>query len=174
MTVLADNPNDAAVVARQIGRAPRGPWRVARRCKHGYPSVIVSPPVLEDGTPFPTWAWLTCPYLAEEASRRESPEWSRVWSARLETDPESAAAMDRLDQALRDARAREGHGFDPCASVGVAGRRDPGNLKCLHAHVALALAGIDDPAGDEVLRAAGVACDDGRCVELEREIGEGT
>ena len=29
---------DDAVVAAQIGRGPRGPWRVATRCPYGHPS----------------------------------------------------------------------------------------------------------------------------------------
>ena len=45
---------DAAAVARQLGREPRGAVRVAHRCPCGEPDVVMTAPRLPDGTPFPT------------------------------------------------------------------------------------------------------------------------
>ncbi len=53
-------------------------------------------------------------------------------------------------------------GTDACAAVGLAGQRDPLGVKCVHAHVALALVGIDDPIGLELLE-RGRECPDRYC-----------
>lgn len=63
-------------------------------------------------------------------------------------------------------RAEEAGGVDPCFTVGLAGQRDPLGVKCLHAHVALALVGVDDPVGAELLGKTGSACADARCARL--------
>lgn len=71
------SPADPAVVSRQLGREPQSPFDVVVRCEHGYPAVIENAPVLEDGSPFPTRFWLTCPSLVADVARAESvPGWS--------------------------------------------------------------------------------------------------
>ena len=158
--------SDVALVSAQLGRTPRGPWRVAVRCAHGYPSTIVSPSRLADGTPFPAYAWLTCPYLLETLAAEESAGAAATWAQRAADDPQLAAALVAADAAVRAARARESGGEDACADVGIAGQRDPLGVKCLHAHVALALAGIDDPIGTEELGKIEPTCSDVRCRSL--------
>jgi hypothetical protein len=154
---------DTCVVTAQLGRVPRPQWRVAHRCIHGYPAVIVSPSTLADGTPFPDFAWLTCPHLREFASARESAGAAASWAARAARDPALAASLRATDAAVRAARTRESGGADACASVGAAGQRDPLGVKCLHAHVALALVGITDAIGEKELAAVAPACTDARC-----------
>lgn len=156
------SPADAAVVSAQTARVPRTPWRVAARCAFGHPMVIVSPSRLDDGTPFPNLAWLTCPFLADRAAAAESAGGAAVWAGRAAHDRELAAALAETDAAVRTARRAESGGHDACAGVGIAGQRDPLGVKCLHAHLALALAGIADPIGAEML-AEGRECDDRRC-----------
>ncbi|TLM98604.1 MAG: DUF501 domain-containing protein [Actinobacteria bacterium] len=162
---------DAATVAAQVGRAPRDPWRVAVRCSHGFPSVIASPSVLADGTPFPTLYWLTCPFVAETASAEESAGGCSAWASRLAATPSLAETMRAADAALRDLRATESGGTDSCGSVGIAGQRDPLATKCIHAHAALALAGLADPIGTELLERTGRECTDARCANLTEDIG---
>jgi hypothetical protein len=151
------------LVTWQIGRAPRSPWRVAVRCQWGRPSVIASPARLADGTPFPTLFWLTCPFLLEAVSALESAGFISDWNERAGADPRLIVRLGEADIELRERRARESGGHDDCASVGVAGQRNPERLKCLHAHVALTLAGIPDPAGDETLALVGGCCADDAC-----------
>ena len=55
---------DHEAVLRQLGRPPRGLRRVAHRCACGLPDVVETAPRLEDGTPFPTIFYLTCPRAA--------------------------------------------------------------------------------------------------------------
>ncbi len=156
---------EARLVESQIGRMPRAPWRVVSRCRHGYPTVIASPSRLEDGTPFPTWAWLTCPFLSEQVATLESGGAVARWATRVASEPELAVALRAADAQMRLLRSAESGGDDACASVGLAGQRDPLLVKCLHAHVALALAGVDDPVGAEVLALTGDSCPDARCEE---------
>ena len=157
---------EATLVSAQLGRAPREPWRVAARCSYGYPCAIVSPSLLADGTPFPAYAWLTCPYLLEMLAAAESAGAAAMWAQRAAADEGLAAGLLATDVAVRAARARESGGNDACGSVGIAGQRDPLGVKCLHAHVALALAGIDDPIGAEELGKIQPTCSDARCRSL--------
>ena len=157
---------EAMLVALQLGRAPRGPWRVAARCGFGRPTAIISPSRLSDGTPFPTYAWLTCPWLAERVSAEESAGGAAAFALRAAADPAFAAALRAADQRVRQLRVAESGGTDECASVGLAGQRDPLGVKCLHAHVALALVGVADPVGEELLGRIPRTCPDDRCEAL--------
>jgi hypothetical protein len=112
---------------------------------------------------FPTYAWLTCPWLVGAASALESAGAAREWTARAGSDASLAAALRLADSALRSARQAEGQGEDMCAGVGIAGQRDVLKVKCLHAHVALALIGVKDPIGRAVLQSLTQACPDRRC-----------
>lgn len=166
-----DGVDDRPLVAAQIGRPPREPWRVAVRCSFGAPQVIATPSRLDDGAPFPTTYWLTCPFLLERVAAAESAGGAREWAERLAADAGLAGAASRADAAYRAARASESGGEDACAGTGIAGMRDPLAVKCLHAHVAAALAGIADPVGEGVLGDTGRECDDDRCATLVPERG---
>lgn len=157
---------DAAVVGRQLGRAPRGPWRVATRCSHGYPVVLAVAPVLEDGTPFPTTFWLSCPHLCSVASAAESARETSEWTARIAGDPALALEIAAADALYRAARATEGGGQDPCPTVGCAGQADPLTVKCLHARIAAAAAGLPDPVGQALLARDPRECDDACCAQV--------
>lgn len=157
---------EAALVAAQLGRVPREPWRVAASCQHGFPTVIVSPGLLGDGTPFPAYAWLTCPHLVEQLSAEEAAGAAAGWAARAQVDAAFAERLIAADAALREARAHESGGSDPCRGVGLAGQRRPLGVKCLHAHVALVLVGIDDPIGEAELGKVELVCSDIRCNDL--------
>ena len=170
MTVTTDlpdaAPSDARVVAAQLRRVPREPWRVGARCEYGYPTVLISPAVLRDTALFPTYAWLTCPWLAGVVASQESAGAAARWSTRAAGDADLAAALCVTDARLRAARQNESGGVDACESVGLAGQRDPLKVKCIHAHVALELVGIEDPIGRDVLASAGRRCPDRMCDRL--------
>ena len=59
--------SDTEVIAAQLGRRPRGVRAIACRCPCGLPCVIETAPRLDDGAPFPTLYYLTCP----QAVRRD-------------------------------------------------------------------------------------------------------
>lgn len=142
---------------------------MASVCSFGYPNVIASPSLLQDGTPFPTLFWLTCPFLAEAAAAAESAGACAEWASRAHSDPELASALREADAEVRVRRAAESRGDDACAAVGLAGQRDPLGVKCLHVHVAYALAGIADPIGEALIAEVGEVCVDERCAGLAEE-----
>jgi hypothetical protein len=162
---------DAEIVASQLGRVPRSPWRVGARCRWGFPTAIVSPSRLSDGTPFPTYAWLTCPWLSQRAAAAESGGGAASWAARAATDAELRRRLTETDSAVRDRRAAESDGIDSCAAVGIAGQRDSAGVKCLHAHIALAVVGISDPVGEALLAQGDPACTDEQCARLTTDAG---
>lgn len=75
----------------------------------------------------------------------------------------------QAERALREMRAAESGGADECTTVGIAGQRDSLAVKCLHAHMALALVGIDDPIGLQLLGEGDTVCLDRRCARLTPE-----
>ena len=147
------------MVAHQIGRRPRAPVEVVARCHLGLPTVIRVPPVLDDGTPFPTLYWLTCPVTRRRASALESAGLVKAFQERRDSDPAfsvACAAADRAYAVEREAALAVRHrGRAPAGGVG--GSR--GGVKCLHAHLAHHLAGSDNPIGAEVAGVVGApAC----------------
>jgi hypothetical protein len=148
--------DDRAVVARQLGRAPRAFRRVAARCPWGHPAVAEQEPYDERGEPFPTTYWLTCSYLVAAVSRLEAAGGVERWSAAVETDPELRESLERateLQRAIRKELAGARTGIDGGASLelGIGGSRNPAQLKCLHAHVAFALAHPGYLLGERIL-----------------------
>jgi hypothetical protein len=142
--------DDRSVVAVQIGRQPRSDVVVRARCHLGIPVVIDVPPILDDGTPFPTTHWLTCPLATTRISRIESSGGVREAADLLENDSdmrsEFAAAMSRYE-AARDRLIPEDW-VGPVPSGGIAG--SGGGVKCLHAQYADTAAGNENPVGDDV------------------------
>ena len=154
------------LVAEQVGRPLRIPWRIGARCGFGRPTVVVSPSLLDDASPFPTYAWLTCPQVRERVSAVESSGAIAQFATRANGDPALTASLRALDARVRELRAAESGGVDACPTVGLGGQRDPLGVKCLHVHVALALLGEDDPIGNEVLASTGRECANDLCAAL--------
>ena len=141
--------DDRKAVAAQIGRPLRSEADVVARCHLGLPVVTRVPPLLDDGTPFPTRYWLSCPLAVRRIARIESAGGVQAMDRRVETDPEFAAALDAAHEryrAERDALLPDGAG--PVPSGGVAGAER--GVKCLHAHYADTAAGNENPVGSMV------------------------
>ena len=84
MTATQD---DTAVVSAQLGRPPRSLRAVAHRCPCGLPDVVETAPRLDDGTPFPTLYYLTCPRAVAAVSRLESGGVMREMERELLSEP---------------------------------------------------------------------------------------
>ena len=151
------------VVTWQLGRPPRGSWRPAARCSFGWPTVIATAAALSDGQPFPTLFYLTCPHLTAALAALESAGAADAWHELLVADEALARRLEAADRAYRAARAEESGGADPTPDVGIAGQRDALATKCLHAHAAAYLAGLDDPVGEGALVGLVRECGDDRC-----------
>jgi hypothetical protein len=136
--------SDRTVVERQLGRPPRAFCRVAVRCPFGRPAVTEQAPYDEAGEPFPTTYWLTCPHLVATVSRLEAAGGVERWSRAAADDAELGASLERAHAEQRELR--------PELDLGVGGaRRDAGSLKCLHAHVAFALARPGYELGERIV-----------------------
>ena len=141
--------DDRQVVTAQIDRPSRAEIGVPSRCHLGLPVVAQVPPVLEDGTPFPTLYWLTCPLAVRRISRLESGGGVKALDRRAARVPEFGAALEAAHAAYRNRRdALVPEGAEPRPAGGVAGASR--GVKCLHAHYADARAGNPNPAGELV------------------------
>jgi hypothetical protein len=145
---------DLDAVARQLGRAPRGILAVAYRCPSGHPAVVQTAPRLPDGTPFPTLYYLTCPRLSSRIGTLEAEGRMKEMQDRLAVDPDLADAYRRAhEQYLAERDAIEPLSTHPDVTAGGM----PDRVKCLHVHVAHALAagsGVN-PFGDEAIAELG-------------------
>ncbi len=142
--------DDAAIVEAQIGRPPRSPVEVVARCPLGLPAVTAVPPFLDDGTPFPTRYWLTCPLAVKRLGRVEAEGGVHAAETMIAEEASFAeayaAAMTRYE-AERDALVPADH-TGPRPVGGVGGSQ--GGVKCLHAHYADHAAGNKNPVGEWV------------------------
>jgi hypothetical protein len=152
--------DDQAVVSRQLGRPARTFRRVAVRCPYGFPAVTEQPAYTDDGSPFPTTYYLTCPWLVAALARSEADGGVARWARAAAADPELGASLARADAEQRRLR--------PELDVGIGGTRSPGALKCLHAHAAFALARPGYELGERILGEVGERwCPDARCARPE-------
>ena len=135
--------SDLEIVARQIGRRPRAFKSVAVRCPFGKPAVTEQAAFDEDGRPFPTQYYVTCPHLVAAISRLEAAGGVERWSLAAQED-------DRLARSLADAQAEQRR-IRPELDAGIGGSTRTGSLKCLHAHGAFALARPGYELGDRIL-----------------------
>ncbi len=135
--------SDREIVERQIGRPPRAFRRVAVRCPFGRPAVTEQTPFDEQGAPFPTEFYVTCPHLVAQLARVEAAGGVERWT-------QAAAADTALARSLARAHADQ-QALRPELSGGIGGAVRTGSLKCLHAHAAFALARPGYTLGDMIL-----------------------
>ena len=159
---------DAAAVAAQLGRAPRGLRAVAHRCPCGLPDVVETAPRLPDGSPFPTLYYLTCPRAAAAVSSLEAAGMMRDMTARL-ADERTRAEYERAHRdylTRRDAAAKDA-GVAPLTAGTQSAGGMPDRVKCLHALVAHELAAPGaNVFGREALAAAGPWWSRGSCAPV--------
>lgn len=155
------DPRDRRAVALQLGREPRAIRTVAHRCGCGLPDVVETRPRLEDGSPFPTLYYLTCPRASSAIGTLESSGLMRDMTARLTQDPVLAERY-RAAAAHYVARRDEQEVLVAPAQGGM-----PTRVKCLHVLVAHSLAAGPDvnPFGDEALAGLDDWSAGGPCVD---------
>ncbi len=148
------DPADLDAIERQLGRTPRGVVGIAHRCPCGEPCVVTTAPRLDDGTPFPTTYYVTCPSLASAVGRIEGSGRMRDMEQRLAVD-------DDVKNRYRAAHERyllERSALGVVPEIdGVSAGGMPTRVKCLHVLVGQSLAdgpGVN-PFGDEALEEIG-------------------
>lgn len=152
---------DRRIITHQLGRRPRGLMGISNRCVHGYPQVVIVYPLLE-GKPFPTMYWLTCPFLFRKIASLEAAGTIRLFEERIHADRELAERLVRAHRSYIEQRRlllshedlaylEEKRMLPALMERGVGGITDFSRVKCLHLHVAHALA-EDNPIGKMALR----------------------
>ena len=173
--------SDLELVKSQLGRNITGFLKVAKRCRWGYPQVIMCYP-LNKGRPFPTLYWLTCPYLNKHVGELESKGKIEEFGRLALHDPDFG---EELRQAHREYASERfsllGVGvrkhleerfpsyLEVIRSRGIGGVVESCGVKCLHAHLAYYLVGGRTPVGRAVVNLLlGLEClDMPKCAVIE-------
>jgi hypothetical protein len=125
--------------------------------------VVETAPRLDDGTPFPTLYYMTCPRLRSAIGRLEASGLMREMTDRLGSDPELSEAY----RTAHEAYLAERDAIEPLGTTVTAGGM-PNRVKCLHVLVAHSLAagpGVN-PFGDEALAMLDDWSVEGPCVDV--------
>lgn len=102
--------------------------------------------------------WVTCPHVVVQISRREAAGGVEQWTRATSEDPTLAASLDAANAEQRRLR--------PEIDAGIGGARaGAGSLKCLHAHVAFALARPGYDLGDRIVAELGALWPERCCSE---------
>jgi len=138
--------------------------KVAYRCPCGEPAVVTTAPRLDDGTPFPTTYYVTCPRLTSEIGTLEGEGQMREMEHRLGVDDELREQYRAAHERYLAERARLG---DVEEIEGISAGGMPTRVKCLHVLVGQSLAsgpGVN-PFGDEALAEIGKWWEPRSCAE---------
>lgn len=163
---------DIRIVSAQLGRPARDVVGIAARCVCGAPTVVSTAPRLSDGTPFPTFYYLSHPAATAAVSTLEATLVMNEYNELLQSDAdvrESYAAAHAAYVADRESIA-----VVPEVS-GISAGGMPVRVKCLHALVGHALAagpGVN-PIGDRALERAQWSPDVCQCVDYSAEAATG-
>lgn len=148
-------------MSAQLGRPARGVVGIAARCRCGNPTVVATTPRLPDGTPFPTFYYLTHPAATAAMSTLEATQVMPELAALLE-DETVAEGYRRAHEAYLADRAQFG---EVTEIDGISAGGMPTRVKCLHALAGHALAagpGVN-PIGDAALERSSWSPDVCRC-----------
>ena len=108
MTIDTASERDLEIMKIQLGRPMRDVVGVAARCVCGAPTVVATKPRLADGSPFPTFYYLTHPGATAALSTLEANGFMVIEQDKLAEDPEFAAAYAAAHHAyIAD---RDAHG----------------------------------------------------------------
>ena len=144
---------DLAIVSAQLGRPVRDVVAIAARCVCGAPTVVSTQPRLGDGTPFPTFYYLTHPAATSSLSELEGDHVMNEFAQLLADEPDIRVAYERAHESYLAAREAVGV-VDEIAGISAGGM--PTRVKCLHALAGHSLAvgpGVN-PMGDLALERA--------------------
>ena len=120
--------------------------RVIKRCKKGFPQVVLNLPTVCGKTWLPTIFWLTCPYLHHKISEIEGRGFIKKLEKKILPSPFLKDQL--LDDQKRCIFVKEGlfsflKVFDPSGYVffkrGIGGVSLYNKIKCLHLHYAFYL-----------------------------------
>lgn len=144
---------DIRIVSAQLGRPARDVVGIAARCVCGAPTVVSTRPRLADGTPFPTFYYLSHPAATAALSHLEATQVMNEFTELLAEDAE----LRRSYEAAHAAYLADRESIQLVAELtGISAGGMPVRVKCLHALAAHALAAGEgvNPIGDLALARA--------------------
>lgn len=151
-------------MSSQLGRTARGVVGIAARCACGNPTVVATSPRLDDGTPFPTFYYLTHPAATAAMSTLEATQVMPELAALLADDEQVAGGYRAAHEAYLADRAQ----FGAVPEIdGISAGGMPTRVKCLHALAGHALAagpGLN-PIGDAALERSAWSPERCECVD---------
>lgn len=173
-------PQDVAVLKGQNrGRrfSVENVIAVAKRCRHGYPQILLCKPLSGAMEPFPTIFWMTCPYLDKRCGELESEHKIHDLEELLaaKEDEIKKFHMEYIDLRMSFISEREKDILttkypklkEKLLKVGIGGinwHEAPFAAKCLHLQVATWLGCGRHPAGDWLrLELGETVCRDSKC-----------
>jgi len=137
MSMTPATDRDLEIMEVQLGRPMRDVVGIAARCACGAPTVVSTTPRLTDGTPFPTFYYLTHPAATAAISTLEANGFMAVEQAKLAEDDDLQAAYAAAHLAYIADRDE----FGQVAEIeGISAGGMPTRVKCLHALAAHSLA----------------------------------
>ena len=154
MVIRTDQNPDSqqlALIAGQLGRAPRGIEAVAATDGEGTPLVLRMAPIV-DGKPFPTLYWLSDERLKTELSRIEATGVIKQLEARLQEDADFLVAYHANHRDYVAARWHYMRAEQQCEverlgytevlrKRGIGGIANWDQVRCLHTQYAHHLCG---------------------------------
>lgn len=150
----APTPADIDAVSEQLNREARGVVGIAARTVTGEPTVVATAPRLPDGSPFPTFYYLSHPEAVAAASRLEAAGVMNEFNELLAEDEDVRAQYALAHAAYIADRDSVG---EVTELAGISAGGMPTRVKCLHALIGHALAagpGVN-PIGDLALERSG-------------------
>ena len=156
--------DDKNIVELQIGRKVRSEVEVEARCHFGLPTVISVPPNLQDGTPFPTTYWLTCPLLVKKVGSLEANGLIKIFDDLIQKKGNFRDLWAKRQKTYKEERINlVTSSSNIIPEGGVGGTKD--HIKCLHAHLADELATGKNSVGKSVETLIGGYSCENSCTE---------
>lgn len=152
MPITEATAADISSLEKQLGREMRDVVGIGARCVCGNPIVVVTKPRLSDGSPFPTFYYLSLPAATAALSTLEASGFMAELQARLALEPEMQEAYDKAHESYLADRLAHGS-VEEIEGISAGGM--PVRVKCLHALAGHSLAagpGVN-PIGDIALEA---------------------
>ena len=128
--------NEKKTVEVQLNRNLRSDVNVVAKCHFDLPVVVDVPKNLDDGTPFPTMFWLTCPMYVKKVSTLESHGMVKELDKQLQSNKKLNELWSMRQKSYEEERNEKYKSSMNLISPdgGVGGTLK--SIKCLHSHLA--------------------------------------
>ena len=128
--------NEKKTVEVQLNRNLRSDVNVVAKCHFDLPVVVDVPKNLDDGTPFPTMFWLTCPMYVKKVSTLESHGMVKELDKQLQSNKKLNELWSKRQKSYEEERNKKYKSSMNLISPdgGVGGTLK--SIKCLHSHLA--------------------------------------